>query len=138
MKGIREAAMSQEEEAPATSTWPKSKSPSLFDKNFDSDRYDGSWNDPAYTSHSYKTYKKPDEDEITITLKVPYSKLGAFADINSPLWNDIKAEEKATEIAYDRIEKLLGKNYESKYSVSFNASDMYEEYEVEATLTPVK
>jgi hypothetical protein len=139
MKGIREAAMSQEEEETPSTAWPKAKNPSLFDKGFDYDRYDGSWNNPeAYSSRTYKP-KENTDDDIKITLTIPYSKIGSFADVDSPNWNDVKAETKAIEIAYDRIEALLGKGYESKFSVNFDASDDYDAYEVEVTLsTPTK
>ena len=137
MKGIREAAMSTESEEKPSTVWPKAKTPSLFDKDFDSDRYDGSYYNPG--AYSGKTYSKPqDENIITITLTVAYSKLGVRLDGDGNLVDEIAAEAKAIEIAYDRIEALLGKNYESKFTVSFDASDdYYSSFEVEVTLKPL-
>lgn len=134
MKGIREAAMSTESETPST-TWPKAKTPSLFDKNFDSDRYDGSYYGSSYSG---KTYTPPVEGLITISLSIPTSKIGNVADDTHPAYDWNKAQIKAEEIAYDRVEELLGKNYESKYSLGFDVTDSYDEYEVTITLSPIK
>lgn len=135
MKGIREAAMSQEDETPTTSAWPKAKSPSLFDKDFDSDRYDGSYYNPG--AYSHKTYVPPNHDIITISMNFEYKTLG-LQDGGEGMQAEQHAETKAIEAAYDRVEQLLGKNYESKYSVSFEATDEYDSMLVTVTLTPTK
>lgn len=142
MKGIREAAMSKEEDTPE-STWPKPKTPSIFSKDFDRDRYDRSYDYDKHGDYnnkyqsSYKTNNT--EDDITITLTIPYSKLGVKLNADGEIINELAGETKATEIAYDRIEQLIGKNYESKYILNFDVSDnYYDSFEVEVTLTPNK
>ena len=130
MRGIREAAMSQEEETtyPSQTLW-------------DTDRYDGAYNNPEYSGSSYKKtkYEKIDTSkDIIITMTIDNKDIGKVGDFDDKSYDYTKAETKATEIAYDRTEALLGKGFDSKFKIGFEVTDGYDEWEATVTLTPLK
>lgn len=120
MRGIREAAMSKEPE----------KS-SLFDSEYNDEQY-------PYTNYRHRNYSPTTtKGEVTISIIIDSEEIGEIADYTNPSYDWAAAETKATEIAYDRIEALLGKGYTSKYSASFQISPNYDEFEAVITLTPI-
>ena len=142
MKGIREAAMGLPEEQPT----PKYESGKGYQsKLFDADRYDGSWNDPqyqdGYVAPKYKKYfekKEQVKGVLNITIEIFNTEIGPFADFNNENTYDTeKATTKATEIAYDYIEKLAGKGFDSRYKVEFDITESYESFDASITLTPI-
>jgi hypothetical protein len=134
MKGYRERAMSTDNDEISS----PSKTSSLFSptsshkKHYDYDGYNNGWDNPD----SYR-YNLTNFNIITILMNFKYEDIGITKeeDDETKLAN---AETKAIEAAYDRLEELLGKNYESKYQLSFQAVDEYDSYLVTITLTPVK
>jgi len=134
MKGIREMTLSKD-------TTPKEYLPpvrnySLFDRDEDAHYNNANYN------QSYDDldtgYKKQIKGSIIINLGIDIEEIGPTADEGSPNYNWAKSINKATEIAYDKITELLGKNYESKYKVSFEVLEGYFEYEAIVTLIPNK
>lgn len=124
MKGIREAAMSKE---------PKESS--LFDSElYRDEQY------PSYSQRNYSrgNYKITNKGEITISMIIDSGEIGEIADYTNPAYDWAAAETKATEIAYDRTEALLGKGYALRYSASFQISPEYDEFEVTVTLIPTQ
>ena len=130
MKGIREAAMSsadEPEEVPHTPSYPSAFKPhkhnsSLFD----------------YGNYPPKTYKAPIKGVIEIKLSINADELGPVGDETSMQYDWSRAQNKAQEMAYDRIEELLGKGFEGKFSLEFNVYDDGIEYEISVVLTPVE
>lgn len=144
MLGIREAAMSGSTEEPWPSTKPYKKSQqSLFGDSYYDKEYpeynEGygrkPYSEPFDLEAAYASRKKGD---ITITFSIPVEDLGPVGDESSDKYDWNKAEAKATEIAYDRTEELLGHNYESKYSVEFEVALGYFDVTAEVTLTKNK
>jgi hypothetical protein len=132
MKGIREAAMSSESEPeyiPQTHYYPETHKQKHNSSLFDYDNYPpvGSYKVPA-----------PVKGVIEIKLNVSADELGPVGDDTSNKYDWNKAQNKAEEIAYDRIEELLGKGFESRYSIEFNVYDDGVEYEVSCILTPTQ
>lgn len=144
MKSIREAAMSKEDpEEIKTQKLP-----------YDSDRYDGIYGGYGYADENYggygrskdylpknttdwKEYEKEEKNKIVITMKIDIKDIGRNADSMDETYDPIAAETKATEIAHERLELLLNKNYELKHSVAFSITECYDEYDVEVTLIPL-
>lgn len=132
MKGIREAAMSIETKpAPTTRT---EMIPYSYDDGYDygypTTPHSGR---TTYKSNAQKAYK----GEITITIYVSLEEIGPVADDSDPLYNWDKASVRATEIAYDQIQALAGKGFESRYEIDCDVQDLYTEFEAIITLTPV-
>lgn len=138
MRGIREAAMSQEEEITPTypSAYPKkysSKQSSLYDI----DEFNPS---PAEIRRDefYDSYEKQIDGQITLSLTIKNADLSDVKtnfDNNAYDWGSINTQ--ATEIAYDRIKELLNKEYESQYKTSFQVEQGFDEIEVTVTLIPI-
>jgi len=143
MINIREAAMSKPS--------PK-KENILFDEEYGcgrynettynkKDRYDGNY-DPSKKGR--KEYYKDQQDykeryeNFTISMIINNDEVGPTADVCSGMYNEVKAEGIALEIAYDRIEELLRKEYTSIYNISFQAYSRLNEFKVEVTLSPIK
>ena len=151
MVGIREAAMGSEEEP--TPSWPSHTQPykpitrsgSLFEDN---DGYDYNYDEgvrqpvlpytPLKTNYTPAGYTKEDYEKITILITIESKSMGKIGDWHDHNYDEKKAETKAIEIAYDRVEELLGKNYESKFVVAFSAYEGTNEFEITVTLTPIK
>jgi hypothetical protein len=145
MLGIREAAMSgsaEEEPWPSSKPYKKSQDSLLGDSYYDTKypEYNHGYGEKAYSDpfdleSAYASKKKGD---ITITFTIPVEDLGPVGDENSDKYDWNSAQAKATEIAYDRTEELLGRNYESKYSVEFEVELGYFDVTAEVTLTKNK
>lgn len=146
MVSIRELAMGSEPEP------IKYTNNSGFGKNFeDNDGYgygdydygtkpkDKTLFDKDPYESSYKPYSPPKKGQITITMEIPYEDLKGLKGTPMDTHYDWTAAElKATEAAYDKVEELLGKNYEAKYTVTFEVIESIEEFEVTVKLIPVK
>ncbi len=104
---------------------------------FDSELYDDDYGSYNPSGKSYLPDVTP-KGQLTISMSFPLSELGNCADDNHPEYDWGRAIDKATELGYDAIEKLAGKGYESRYSLAFKAEEGFLEYEVTATLTPLK
>lgn len=132
-------AMSQEEEKkePDNSgfrSYPYSDHPRY---GIDRTRYDG-----FYDASKYKENEKAEEEalkSIKITFNVSYKDLGPESDMDNEAYqyDTVRDEMKAKEIAYDRLTELVKKDFSSKYVMHIEATDQYDAYEVEITLTPV-
>jgi hypothetical protein len=130
MKGIREAAMSKEPEPYAYDNYGstydgvtyKPKNSSLFD----------------YDNYPVKKSVETVKGVIEIMFTVEQEALGPVGDDSSLSFDWNKAQNKAEEIAYDRLIELCGKEIESKYSLEFNTYDDGFTYEVTCILTPNK
>ncbi|MFH0767707.1 MAG: hypothetical protein V1920_06410 [Bacillota bacterium] len=133
MKSIREAALNLEPTPPKAPIDPydsyddygysrpiKPHNSSLFD----------------YDNYPSKSYKAPVKGVIEIKLSINNDELGPVGDENSSKYDWNRAQNKAEEIAYDRIQELLGIGFESKFSIEFNTYDDGCEYEVSCVLTP--
>lgn len=132
MKGIREAAMSSEPEyTPPPGEFLSPAYPSAFKP----EKHNSSLFD--YDNYPAKSYKAPVKGIIEIKLSVSADELGPVGDETSLQYDWNKAQNKAQEVAYDRIEELLGKGYDGKYSLEFNVYDDGTEYEISCVLTPV-
>jgi hypothetical protein len=134
MKGIREAAMGADE--------PEYVQKPLLGKDYygyDPNGTKGYWGEQEDNLYgkSYPITTRKD-GEITITLMVPSSKIGSIADYTKPEYNWTAAETRATEIAYDEIENLFAKDYQTKYTMALSAVEGDEEFEVTITLNPIK
>lgn len=155
MKGIREIAMGTPEEEPKIvskdyddygSRFPSYTPPkgqkSMFDSELydDADYYGTGYSGGAYNPRSSKSYlpEVTPKGQLEITMAIPMSEIGDCADDNNPAYNWGLACQKATEIAYDRIEELAGKDYESRYVCTFKVDEGFLEWEAVVTLTPVK
>ena len=130
MKGIRELSMSNEPEPAPTYSKPSSygQQSKLFDYDYDEPK--------ATQNYSHKSYAAPVKGTIEIALTVNADELGPVGDETSPSYDWNKAQNKAEEIAYDRLEELLGKGYDGKYSIEFAVYDDGMVYEITCTLTP--
>lgn len=146
MKGIREAAMGSPDPE------PKAYNPSQRSLLDDYDDY-GAW--PYNSKEAYKPpakpyskalndqtiakFKKENIKRIQINLIVTVDELGNIGDENSEEYNWNKAQLKAEQIAYDRIDTMLKENWLTKYSLeNFETYDDGDEYEITATLIPNK
>lgn len=150
MKGIREIAMGspEPEKDPYESKYAKPYSGSGSKSMFDDELYDnapysgyGSRYDPYDSYNPKKKTFLPDvtpKGQMQITMSFTFSEIGDYADENHPAYNWGRAIDKATELAYDQIEKLAGKGYESRYNCDFKVSEGFLEYEAVVTLTPLK
>lgn len=129
-KGIREMAMSPEPEKPSYGSLGQYQ-----DRFFDPEYYDSRYRG-GYAGSKLEEAK----DLITIKMLVLYKDLGPEFDMDSEFYSyqPDKAEFKAKEIAYDRLTNLIGKGFESKFSMVINATDNYDEFEIEIVLTPIK
>lgn len=137
MKSIREAVMSQrgKEESKTPSLWPaKEMSP---DEDYYDSMYGSTPTQSDYIPKWSEKYVHNKPGQINISTTIQYEEVGKIADYSEVEYDPEKAETMATEIAYDRIEALAGKGYESRYTVKFEVTD-YGEYEVKATLIPIK
>ena len=132
MKSIREAAMSKEEPK-EQKLFPSSYTGGMRSKTNYND-YDNDWGiDEMFPKTNYNP---PNPDAIFITFKLQYTEIGPESDPDNDLWDENIAETKAIEIAYDKVEEMLGKGFESKYSVCFKATDNFDSYDLEVELTP--
>ena len=134
MRGIREAALSSEPEYIPPKHFllgddyygydylkPKEKTKGLFD----------------YDNYPAKSYKAPVKGVIEIKLSVSANELGPVADETTSQYDWNLAQNKAEQTAYDKIQELLGKDFDSRFSIEFNTYDDGESYEVSCILTPV-
>ena len=98
-------------------------------------RYDGN-----YDGSKYKEIEDEPTNLISIRMIITYAELGPEFDMNNQMYeyNPSRAEFRAKEIAYDRLVDLVGKGFESKYSMAIEAVDSYTEYEITIILTPSK
>lgn len=92
----------------------------------------------SYTPHDAK---KAENDtfslnRITIIMNVSNEKIGDIAIYHKAVYDPDKSKIRATEIVYDRLEQLLGKNYESHFTVGFDVYEGVDDYEVTVTLDP--
>lgn len=139
MSGMRDLAMGKEPEPEPK--YPTYKPYKPHDTSFGSRGYDHGYNsgslfeDPITVS-DYRKSKLPKDTKNTykIVFTIDAKELGGVADDTNDLYDYKLASTAATEIAYDRIEELLGKNYESKYTIAFEVDDYVDEFEVTATL----
>lgn len=146
MRGIREAAMSQEKEE--TTYYPKSSyskpytpyKPYKQDSLLYKDQYNPTKAEIARDEKEMGIgeYESMKREQITITFAISEEHL---TDSMSRYYDDydfepVKAE--AITMAYDKLIDLLGKEFESKYSVSFDADEGYGDVEVVVTLTKIK
>lgn len=92
---------------------------------------------PGKTSTAFYP-SSPKKDEILIILNIQNSEIGECADYDSEFYNWEQSHQRAKEIAYDRIEELLGKHYESKFTVYFDICGRMDDYEATITLIPNK
>lgn len=142
-KGIRELAMSPEEENPPSENGFKPyplENDHYSRSNWDKDRYDGNYNSTEYHKRSKWEEEEERKDLIEIKLNITYKELGKeYVDDEGYIYDNEKAEFHAKELAYDKLIELLGKGFESKWTLSkIEATDYYECLEVEITLTPIK
>ena len=130
-KGIREMAMSPEPEKP---------SHTKYDPYYSGRYYNPEYYDQRYGGYDGSETKEEPKDLITIKMLIPYKDMGQEFDMDSEFYTyePDKAEFKAKEIAYDRLTNLIGKGFESKFSMVINATDNYDEFEIEIVLTPIK
>ena len=141
MKSIRDLTMSKKEEK--IPDYPSKPYQSSFYGGPNDDDY-GAYPKTHYLDDNYsndycpKKYQKDKPGDYKISMIIPNEEIGPVADECDRKYDWAKADAKSIEIGYDRIEKLLGKGYDSKYTISFNTISGYGEYEVEATLTPNK
>ena len=137
--GIRQLAMSPEPEEktvpePSYRDYGGYKPYPSYSEN-DYGRYDGN-----YDGSKYKEEKEIEDrkDLITIRLNITYREIGkTFFDEDNIPYDNNKIEIRVKELAYDRIIRLVGKGFESKYSIELETSDCYDDYEVEIILTPL-
>jgi len=131
MKSIRETVMSKKEEPieEYLGEYSPRKNKLLGD---DYDKYDY----PEFAPSS--TYNDPVKGQITITFNIENEEIGKIADDSSASYDWDKASSKATEIAHNRIEELLDKNYKSKYQVDTETCMIYNKFEITVTLKPKK
>jgi len=136
MKSIRETAMSKEEPKIPTysSSYPSYPRKSSIDK-YNHYGYND-WGDDIDEMFPRSNYTPPNPEILMITFKLQYAEIGPESNPENIEWNENIAETKAIEKAYDKIEELIGKKFESKYSVCFKATDNYDEYDIEVELTP--
>lgn len=129
MKSIREAALGLESEAtPPAPLYPSAFKPEKHNSSlFDYDNY------PVN-----KSYAAPVKGVIEIKLTVNVDELGPVGDETASQYDWNAAQNKAQEVAYDKIQELLGKDFDSKFSIEFNVYDDGESYEVSCVLTPTK
>lgn len=139
-KGIRELAMSPESEDEPTSSpgfkpWPEDQYGG-YPRSYDRDRYDG-----EYDGRTYNPVQKDDErkDIIKIELIITYAQMGPKFDMDNEQYEYTAGalEERAKELAYDRLLEILGTDFPTKYVLVLDPTDSYDEVTVEALLTPV-
>ena len=112
---------------------------------FDDDIYDDSYDFPTHSTYKAKDRDYWDKkrtafnpDRMTVSTIIPMEEIGECADEDSALYNWNQAHLKATEIAYDRIQAFAGEGYESKFEVSFEVVEGFQEFEATITITPTK
>ena len=128
MKSIRNLTMGTKEEEP---TYPTKQASIPYDDQTD---YNNNYPNPSNS----KDHSTTETKEYKISMIINNDEIGDIANESDIAYDELSADNKSLEIAYDRIEKLLGKGYESKYSISFKSFAGYSEYEIEATLIPIK
>lgn len=139
--GMRDRAM-QAKEAEETGIMPTGAGSAGFKGHQQSlmgDDWDWGGDHHTYGGKTtgYDGYKKPEKGTIVISMTLEADEIGPEADDTNEKYNYNTALRKAEETAYDRIEALLGKNYESKYTLRFEVDD-WKDYDVIVTLTPIK
>ena len=139
--GIRQLAMSPEPSKPKKPNyWGEDEDYGQYKPvKWDKQRYDGNYDGSKYKAEEEKWDKKK-KSEITMSFVIPYTQMGKKFDFANDEFNFDRAagEDKAKEIAYDKVEEMLGKGFNSKYSIVINAIDSYDEYEIDVILTPTK
>ena len=138
MKGIREMALGSDTEEKQSTLFPKTYNRKPYSYDDDLEYSYGKSYSSRISDNSYRSYKdtSPRTDTYTITLQISLLQLGNIADDSLDEYDYDKASVKAEQIAYDRLEALLGKNYESKYSISFETTEGWTTWEIAVTLTP--
>lgn len=137
--GIRDIAIQakEQEENPDKDYSPK-KQGTIFGGDGNGGGYGGDYDPP------YRGYQQPPEDEpgtLKVMVTIPREALGEVGDdsyTKQMLYDNEKAEKKAEELAYDQIEALAGKGFESRYRIVFHETDeLYDEFEVVIKLIPI-
>lgn len=129
MKGIREMSMGTPDE-------PKYNPAPLYPAAYKPHQHNSSLFD--YDNYPPKKYTEPVKGIIEIKLTIDASDLGPVADETANQYDWNAAQNKAQEVAYDRIEELLGTGFDGRFSLEFNVYDDGESYEVSVVLTPIK
>lgn len=132
MKGIREMSMGTPDEP----EYHAPLYPSAYKPSKDPNQFLDRSNSSLFDYDNYPVSKKPAKGLIEIKITIPTEDLGPIADDTSIAYNWEIAQNKAEEMAYDKIKELLG-DFESKYSIKFFVYDDETQYEVTAELTPV-
>ena len=127
MRGIREAAMNPEPQRPKKSTG--------FGRNgsfFESDDLDANDRPIPFSTPN----KIPIAGIVEIRIIIDALELGAIADATDPKFDPTAASTTAEEMAYDRITKCVGSEWNSQCTYTAMVYDDDEQYEVIITLTP--
>lgn len=120
--------------------------PSQYDNDYDSgygsygkgSRFD---DDEYYKTKDKYFNDKEDPSRIVIGLTITTKEMGHKYDWRNNDESYIlpeEAEERAKELAYDKLVNLLGKEFEAKFTMIMDAIDGVDEYTVNITLTPNK
>jgi len=167
MRGIREAAMSQEEDEiipkyePESSwnKWPKNQLP-LYEKNEFNPTAEEIIRDEKELE-SYTVIKPQGQIDITIGIKytelkeddydvnwetkskieatqIAYDQLKKLCNKDYDVNWETKSKIEATQIAYDQLKKLCNKDFESKYQAIYTTEEDYDGINVMIKLTPIK
>lgn len=83
-------------------------------------------------------YASTDTKQIDILIRIPMKDMISVTDFYDPKYDYQAASLEAEEIAYDKLVELLGKEFESKYTSTFDTMEGVTFYEVTAFLVPVK
>jgi hypothetical protein len=136
MKGIREIINEPEEKKPI---YKNRRQTSFNTEEFYNTRDLDLEDDEEYGSYPLKKPEKIQtiKGQLKIITTICFDEIGETADYFSEKYDEIKAEEKAKEIAYDQIEKLAGKGYNSKYTIRFDIDENEESFNVITILTPI-
>jgi hypothetical protein len=139
MRGIREAAMSQEEEE-IKPFWPKKeysdpwKEKPYSSKNYFKDEFNPTQEEIERDEKELYGYKEKKEGQIDITIAVKYTELN-YEDIKGL---EYSFETEAIEVAYDKLKTLFNKDFESKYHATYSTEEEYDAINVIVTLIPIK
>lgn len=139
MKGIREAALSEDE--------PIKKYPGYIPPDYHQNPYT-SYEDPYANPYNQNLpYGQQDslfdeelqiiKGQLKISVLIGINLLGDLINEGSPQFNMQKAEEKAEQLAWEEVGKLAAANFKEKYSWTTEIRDNIESFEVIITLNPI-
>ena len=134
--GIRDIAMGQEKkQKPLFDGYHGYPEEDYNPRSDYNPRYDG-----FYDGSKYRVPEPEPTNLITIGMIVTYQEMGPQFDMDNERYEyePSGAEFRAKEIAYDRLTNLIGKGFESKYSIVIDAVDDYTGYEISIILTPLE